>query len=632
MCGIAGFISTRDSTDTRLRSVDRMVDAMRHRGPDDRGSAAEGPATLGMCRLAIFDPANGHQPIATPDGRHTLIFNGAIYNFHELAAELARLGWTFRTRCDTEVLLAAYAQWGADCLNRLRGMYSFAVWDRTEQQLFLARGPYGIKPLYYHWRDDGGLLFASELRALFASRVLSAEIDPRAVNSYLSYLSVPAPDTLFRRVRSLRPGQYAVWRDGRLEIRSYWSTRSASHGQGEPCGSYGAFVSELRERLDDSVRAHSIADVPVGAFLSGGLDSSAIVALMAKQVTGPLKTFTLVFDEPEFSEQAAARRTATHVGTEHHELRLTGEEVARSMPRILASMDHPTGDGINTYFASRLAAEHGVKVVVSGLGGDELFGGYPSFRQVPLFSRLLPWWRRLPRSARHLLLAPLAARASVRSRKLSDFLANARDFHELASLQRTVFSDGARQALLEPGLRKIAQRMGPFHPMLDDFAFELSDTGPLRSVSSWEMRTYMADVLLADSDVFSMAHSLELRTPYIDPQLVRWLWAQPEEYVYTPGRPKHALADAVAADLPVPTREQEKIGFLLPFSVWMRGPLKPFLDETFSRQSLDACPWLDASAVENLWRDYLQSADWRNWSRIWSLAMLIAFVNAGRHP
>lgn len=630
MCGIAGYISPRESIAVREDAVRRMCDRMVHRGPDDEGFRSFAEATLGMRRLAIFDPANGHQPMVTPDGRFALVFNGAIYNHVELRDELAALGWSFRTRCDTEVLLVAFAQWGADCLGRLRGMFAFAAWDNHEHALTLARGPFGIKPLYYHWRDDGGLLFASEISPLLASRHVPVAIEPRAISAYLSYLSVPAPQTIYSRVRCLRPGQLAVWRDGRLSVRSYWSFRQPAEFSTRVCNTYGEFVQSLRARLDDTVRAHALADVPVGAFLSGGIDSSALVALLARHTPGRLKTFTLAFGENEYSEQAAARRLADHVGTEHHEQVLTGEEVVNRLPTILDRMDQPSGDGINVYFASALAARSGVKSVISGIGGDELFGGYPSFHQLPRIARLLPVWRGVPGPLRRALIAALRARGTVRSLKLADFLAYARDLNEIASLQRSVFSETARLPLLAPDTRRLVARLGPMHPMLDDFAFELHATESLRTVSSWEMRTYMADVLLSDSDVFSMAHSLELRTPYVDVRLVRWLWRQPEEFVFTPGRYKNALSDAVADLLPATPNTRSKLGFSLPFPVWIRGPLRPFIEETFSNASLARCPWLEPTAVQSLWRDYLKSNDTRNWSRVWSLAMLVAFLQRHR--
>ena len=273
-----------------------MCAAMTHRGPDDDGIESRGPATPGMRRLAIFDPANGHQPMVSPDGHLTLIFNGAIYNFRALRDELAASGWAFRTNCDTEVLLAAYARWGEQCLGRLRGMFAFAVWDEREQSLFLARDPFGIKPLYY--RQDGArLLFASELNALCAAGVFAAEVDPLSVSDYLAWFAVPAPRTIYRDTFSLRPGECATYRAGRLDIRPAWRFHTIPHGS-KPCATREDFIRELRTRFDDSIRAHLVADVPVGAFLSGGLDSAVVVGLMARRATRDCEHFQSASRKP----------------------------------------------------------------------------------------------------------------------------------------------------------------------------------------------------------------------------------------------------------------------------------------------------------------------------------------------
>ena len=450
MCGIAGFANARISPDERSAAVARMCGAMVHRGPDDEGIVSCGDATLGMRRLAIFDPANGHQPMVTPDGRFTLIFNGAIYNFQALRRELAGAGHSFRTQCDTEVLLAAYAQWGERCLPRLQGMFAFAVWDEREKSLFVARDPFGIKPLYFRHENGGPLLFASELNALLASGAFTAEIDPPSVASYLAWLAVPAPRTIYRGVRSLRPGECAVWKNGQLAIRSHWTFGTIPRSQ-ELCTTREAFTAELRARLESTIRAHVVADVPVGAFLSGGLDSAVVVGLMTRIGGSRLKTFSITFPEAAFSEADAAAQTARHFGTDHHPVELTGSRLAGDLGGILDHLDQPTGDGINTYYASQAARAGGVTVALSGLGGDELFGGYPSFRDLPRLARWLPWWRSLPRFARERLVAQLR-RGDTRRRKLADFLQHARNLPELAALQRRVFDGRTRRALLNPDL------------------------------------------------------------------------------------------------------------------------------------------------------------------------------------
>jgi asparagine synthase (glutamine-hydrolysing) len=362
------------------------------------------------------------------------------------------------------------------------------------------------------------------------------------------------------------------------------------------------------------------------------MDSTAVVGLMTRSGASRLKTFSLVFGESGYSEQASARLAARTFGTEHYEDTITGARVAADLPRILAGFDQPTGDGINTYYASRLAKAGGVTVALSGLGGDELFGGYPSFRDLPRLLHLLSLWRRLPGRMRHRLVGWLRTWAGGRARKLADFLAHARDLHELASLQRRVLPETQRLALLAPEARRQAERLGPNHPMLDDFAFELIGADPFQIISAWELRTYMADVLLRDSDVFSMAHSLELRVPFVDRVLLEWLWPQPAWFKYDPERPKRALADATADLVPAAIRHRPKQGFSLPFAAWMRAELRPFLEETFAPASFAACPWLEAPAATRLWQAFLAGTDTRAWSRVWTLAVLIAFANRRSAP
>lgn len=626
MCGIAGMVSLARDSASREDAVNRMVQRQQHRGPDDRGIYSDGPATLGMCRLAIIDPANGHQPMSSPDGRFTLIFNGAIYNYRALRADLASGGWQFKTNCDTEVLLAAYAAHGPACLPQLRGMFAFAIWDARDRTLYAARDALGIKPLYYARLPERGVVFASELNALLACGAVPREIDPSSVGEYLAWFSVPAPRTIYRGIANLPPGHsLTVDAMGRVQTSPWWHLPAP---RATPVSSnYQEFVHGLRFQLEDSIRAHRVADVPVGAFLSGGMDSTAVVGLMTRTGASRLKTFSLVFGEAGFSEQASARHAAQAFGTEHHEEVITGPRIAADMPKLLASFDQPSGDGINTYYASQTARAGGVTVALSGLGGDELFGGYPSFRDLPRLHRLLPLWRSLPGSLRREIVNQLQARPSTRARKLADFLAHARDLHELASLQRRVLSEGARLSLLAPEAREQAERLGPNHPMLEDFAFELIGADDYQILSAWELRTYMADVLLRDSDVFSMAHSLELRVPFVDRPLLEWLWPQPDYFKHDPRKPKRALADATADVVPAAIRNRRKQGFSLPFPVWMRQELRPFLEHTFSTASLAACPWLQPVPVQQLWTAYKSGTDNRAWSRVWTLAILIAFAN-----
>jgi len=603
-----------------------MVGRQHHRGPDDTGFACDGPMTIGMARLAIIDPARGHQPMTTDDGRFTIVFNGAIYNYPELQAELRAGGYVFKTNCDTEVLLAAYATHGPGCLTRLRGMFAFAVWDARERTLFVARDALGIKPLFYS-RLGHGVVFASELNSILASGLVDREIDPASVGEYLAWFSVPAPRTIYRGMANLPPGHcLTIGADGRVKTSAWWHLPAPQH-TARTAATRSEFIAELRHQLEDTIRAHRIADVPVGAFLSGGMDSTAVVGLMARSGATQLKTFSLVFEEAEYSERESARLAAAAFGTQHHEEVLTGARVAADLPRLLDSYDQPTGDGLNTYYVSQAARAGGVKVALSGLGGDELFGGYPSFRDLPRLERGLLWWRRIPAQFRQAIVDRLRRLNSARARKLADFLASARDLHELASLQRRVLPETVRLSLLAPEAARQAARLGPNHPMLDDFVGEMIGADEFQIISGWELRTYMSDVLLRDSDIFSMAHSLELRVPFVDTRLLEWLWPQRAEFKYDRSGNKRALADAVADIVPAAIIKRRKQGFALPFARWMRHELRPFLDETFSSACLEHCPWLDPAATQALWREYLASDDSRAWSRVWTIAVLIAFAN-----
>jgi asparagine synthase (glutamine-hydrolysing) len=627
MCGIAGFIDPAAPSEAREDAVMRMCAAMLHRGPDDAGIASIGTATIGMRRLAIFDPVHGHQPMVTPDGRYTLVFNGAIYNHRSLLGELASAGFVFRTRCDTEVLLAALAHWGEQALGRLRGMFAFALWDSLEESLFAARDPFGIKPFYY--RHEGGrLLFASEVSALLASGVVRAEVDPEAVADYLAWFAVPAPRTVYRGLRSLQPGECLRFRRGRLDLHAAWTFTGVPHDPA-PCRTREEFVRTLRSRLDDTIRAHMLADVPVGAFLSGGLDSAAVVGLMSQAGGRTLKTVSIGFNEAAYSETAQAEATAKHLGTHHRTRIVTGADVVRDLDLFLRTCDQPTGDGLNTFYASQTARAAGVKVVLSGLGGDELFGGYPSFRAVPRLVRRLPLWRRVPSPLRS-LAADALGRGGTRPRKLSDLLRHARDPHEVAALQRRVFSEARQRSLLSADALAAIGRPSPFHPRLGPLRDDLGDPDLFSLVSAWELRTYMADVLLRDSDVMSMRHSVELRVPFVDRPLIEWLWRQPVGLREDARRPKSVLAEAAADVLPPGMAERPKRGFTLPFPLWMRKELKPFLNDTFAPASVGRSGLFAPRAVRRLWDRFAAGGEDREWSRVWSLALLIAFVNQCR--
>jgi asparagine synthase (glutamine-hydrolysing) len=644
MCGIAGFISSRHPSGAREAALQRMLEALIHRGPDDSGQVCSGPATLGMRRLAVFDPAHGHQPMSSPDRRHHLVFNGAIYNFRQLRPAYAARGWHFQTECDTELLLAALSLDGPSALPRLRGMFAFAFWDADERSLLLGRDPLGIKPLYYHAAADGSLLFASECRALLASRQVPPDLDPAAAADFLRRLAIPAPRTLHLGIRALRPGEQLLLRDARPVVSAWWVPASifpAPRPVETPpaAGSIPELRSQLRTQLEDSVRAHLAADVPVGAFLSGGLDSAVICALMARHAGPALKCFTLDFAERGFSEASEAAATARHLGIEHHLHTLDGASVAQNLDSFLASLDQPTGDGLNTHHISRFARHGGVTVALSGIGADELFGGYPSFRRLPALARLLPAWRSAPAPLRDALIGVLGS-GPTRWRKLAATLRLAADGASPAMLalsQRSLFTDTTVAALLAPAGPAAAPAPHPATPELEAAWTALLSRSAkgIAARSHWaalaglsELRGYMAELLLRDADEFSMRSSLELRTPFVDLPLLRWTATQDPALLHAPGAtPKSHLAAACADLLPPALFTRPKRGFALPFARWMRGPLRPFLEETLGSASAARSGLFDTYLPGRLWRDFRDGGDDRAWSRLWSLAVLIHLAN-----
>ena len=555
MCGIAGILSTDPLPELAAGSLPRVLAALRHRGPDDQGQfrSASGHAALAHARLSILDlsPA-GHQPMVSPDGRLAIVFNGEIYNFQELRATLQDSGVVFRSNSDTEVVLRAYEAYGAECVAKLRGMFAFALWDERERTCLLARDPFGIKPLYLA-ESAGRLVFASEVRALLASGLVARDLDPQGLHGYFRTGSVPEPHTLLRNVRCLEAGHLAVWRAGRLETKSFWTLRFTPETTAAP-----AAVAATRNALLDSVRHHFISDVPVGVFLSGGIDSTALVGLARTVGRTDLHTYSIAFPGLPGDEGALARRTAAHFGTTHHEQQLDAAMGKELFGQFLKVMDQPSIDGLNTFTVSKFAREQGMKVVLSGLGGDEIFGGYPSFRQVPRLARLsrrMRWTGPLRLGARAMLRR--ADRPPLR--RLGEMLGQPARLDTAYAALRGTFTDTEATALTRHYTGEV---------VADDFStVELpADPTSEDSVSRLELTRYMRNQLLRDSDVMSMAHGLELRVPFLDLPLMNTLTRIPAATRLQQG--KHFLLQAVP-EVPDWIANQPKRGFLFPFDQWL---------------------------------------------------------------
>jgi asparagine synthase (glutamine-hydrolysing) len=572
MCGIAG-LAALDGTAVDPGPLPAMCDALHHRGPDDGGLWSGGPVALGNRRLSIIDLAGGHQPMASEDGAVVVVQNGEIYNHAALHAELARRGHTFVTRSDTEVLVHGYEEWGEGLLERLRGMFAIAVWDAREQRLLLARDRFGIKPLYFtEKRSHPPVLgFASELKAL-RRLGLREEIDLDALEAYLAFNAIPAPLTIFTDVRKLGPGELLSFRPGAgaPEVRQWCrplpARADALRGESEE-----ALAEELRERLRDSVRAHLVADVPVGVFLSGGVDSGALTALAAEETPGRVSTFSIGFEEQSFDELGLARLVAQRYGTDHHELVLR-VDAAQLLGEIVAAFDEPFADSsaLPTYLVSRLASEH-VKVALSGEGGDELFGGYYTYvanllapRLAPLARVARPFVERLPSSSRRVSL-DYKARRFVRAAHLPAVQRH-HGFKEILSPElRTALLDGRRGA-------------DPLEPWHEHWA-ATAGSEELARLQELDLNLSLPTDLLTKTDRASMAHSLEARVPFLDTEVSDLALALPTRMKVRGRRKKVLLRRAVAPLLPAEVVNGAKRGFSIPAAAWLRGELEPFARE-----------------------------------------------------
>ncbi len=616
MCGIAGIFGLEALDDARA-TVARMTDAIAHRGPDASGIHLAGNCILGHRRLSIIDLSHGpDQPFRSADGRHAIVFNGEIYNYRALRERLGALGHTFRTASDTEVLLAAYREWGPVCLNELEGMFAFAITDEVTQDLFLARDRMGIKPLYlYH--DDRHLLFASEVRALLASGLVPRRIDTDAFVDHLRYQTVHAPDTIVRGVKMLEAGHAMLVSD--QEVRSWrWYDPVAASYRSAGAMARTEVLREVRDRLSTAVEKRLVADVPFGAFLSGGIDSSAVVGLMAQASTAPVQTFSVVFDEAEYSEERYARIVADRFRTEHTPIRLSPADMLRMLPEALADMDHPSADGANTWVVSKVTREAGIKMALSGLGGDEVFAGYP------VFTRTLELWRRrwvtqFPSTLRRWGGAMArAARPSITSSKMAEMLRlDAFTVDETYPVARRTFSDQdlvallARDTLPRDSVRRIMKGI-----IREDRAYELP---MLSQVSLGELATYLQNVLLRDTDQMSMAHALEVRVPFLDHHLVEFVLGVEDVHKY-PHTPKALLTDALGDLLPREVTHRPKMGFTLPWETWMRVELRGMCEQRLAR--LANSPLFRPGSVDALWQRFLRRDPRVNWSRLWSLVVL----------
>lgn len=634
MCGIAGYLGP--SRDDLVTMGACLADALAHRGPDDEGQnllrlPGEEDRSLLLVhrRLSIIDTSpEGHQPMLDPDTDNRIVYNGEIYNFKMLRIGLERTGVRFRSRSDTEVLLRGYGARGLKILDELHGMYAFAIWDERKRELVLAVDHMGIKPLYYWMGSNRAFLFASELRAILASNLVPRRVDPVALEGYLSYGAVQGPHTIIEGVRILPPGSYLrVQADGRVDgPHEYWRPQFPPADY-EPVQRGEDVVAEVRALLDQVVAEHLVSDVPLGVFLSGGIDSSSVLA-SASAGSRSLKTFSIGFAEQEFSEAVYSREMATRYGSQHTEICLSEGDLLKMLPGALNALDQPTLDGTNVYVISCAVRDAGVTVVLSGQGGDEIFGGYPTFRQVEQAGR----WRKrlavvpcLAWAGGAMLWNVLQSRRRVIPDKVGQWLSGDGSAVTTYCLLRQVFPPSTRRALF-PGAHRVSPEGLPVN-LAQFLRDRVESLDSFNLVSLLECRTYLGNMLLRDGDVMSMAHSLEVRVPFLDRRLVEMVSKLPGRSKLDGPLPKALLLKAMGDRLPASIYQRPKQGFTFPWSHWLRQDLRPMADEALNDRTAFVKLGMDPNAVLALWRAFMAGRPGITWSRIWTLIVLREWTN-----
>jgi asparagine synthase (glutamine-hydrolysing) len=601
MCGIAGFLTT--SADDGSRSVlEKMTAVIQHRGPDEYGTYVDDYAFLGHRRLSIIDLSSGQQPMANEDGRLRVIYNGEIFNHASVRPELEAAGYCYRTHCDTETILHAYEQYGPDCLQRFRGMFAFALWDRVSKTLFCARDRLGIKPFYYYF-DGRVFAFASEIKALLEHPSIHAEIEDSALSETLGFGYISSDRTLFRGIRKLMPGHHmtVTVQGDRLEqrIQQYWDVPFNTAAEARDDESW---VREFRQRLEETVRMRLMSDVPLGVFLSGGLDSSAIAALTTRMVPGPLKTFSVGYDEQQYSELGWAAQVAEHIGSEHHEVRVGMADFFNALPKLVWHEDEPITwpSSVSLYFVSELASRH-VKVVLTGEGSDELFAGYARYKHYLFNQRWLPYYRMAPEFVRerirHIVASSTLLSAKVR-RKIQHTFVGLEDTLQALLLDNfyCAFPERAQRTLLT---RPPADLYGSYLSYWEKAA----GAAPLQRLLYADQKTYLVELLMKQ-DQMSMATSIESRVPLLDHTFVEFA-AEVPAHLKLRGTGKYIVKKAVEDILPHDIIYRRKMGFPTPLRRWLREENSAGLYDLLRNPNGILAEYVNRDALETLIGDHL---------------------------
>lgn len=619
MCGITGFIdlwstgAVRDA-DARAETLDEMCQVIRHRGPDDQGVMVEDGVALGMRRLSIIDLSGGRQPISNESGAVTIVFNGEIYNYRDLQSKLRSRGHRFVTNSDTETIVHSYEEYGTSCVGSLRGMFAFAIWDDREEKLFIARDRVGKKPLYYSVTRQGTFVFASELKSLLKHPEIEREINPHAIDAYFSLGYIPDPLTIFHNIEKLPPGHYLTFTEGRLSIERYWDFRYETNGNGHRAVDY---LDELRALLDESVKLRLVSDVPLGAFLSGGIDSSTVVALMARHMDQPVKTFSIGFNEDSYNELKYARLTAERFGTDHHEFLVT-PDICEVVDELAWHFDEPFADSsaIPTYVVSKLAREH-VTVVLTGDGGDELFAGYTRYVT--------------ERSRRRFDLVPLGIKRGLMD-PLSRWLphgAVGRNYIHNVSLNPidryldsvSIFTEPNKDLLYTDDFSDLLHDRSQLSSYFNELGVNVKTTAALDSLLYIDSKTYLPGDILTKVDRASMAVSLEARVPLLDHKLIEFVTRVPADLKMVGLETKHLFKQAVADLVPSEILNRPKQGFGVPIQQWINQQLRDRIRDTLNDRRTLQRGYVSGKHVEVLLDEHERGRRDHSMA-LWSLLML----------
>ncbi len=600
MCGIAGVLNLDVQQPADPQVLARMLDSIIHRGPDDQGQLVDGPLAMGMRRLSIIDLSGGHQPIYDESQRFGIVYNGEVYNYRELQQELQNRGHRLQTNSDTEVVVHLFEERGPDCLTELRGMFGFAVWDSRERELFIARDRLGIKPLYY-LQIAGKLIFASEIKAILQHPAAVAELDPHALSDYLTLKYVPAPGTMFRGIKCLPAGHWLRVRQGHVEIQRYWDMEFTDTNESHVEKPEAAYAAELSDLLRESVRLRLRCDVPFGAFLSGGVDSSLIVALMSDILEEPVKTFSVGFAAGQQRDELPyARQVADRFGTDHHEIVVQASDLAEHAQQVMWHLDQPIADQatIATYMVAKLAAQH-VKMVCTGEGGDELFAGYARYGG-ERFSSLAGF---VPSAVGRLVQRSLPLLPGGRRAKIALHALAIRNEPERFANWFCMYNSLSKQQVLSATLRQSLHG----HHTYELIAEHLSRTTarqPLNRMLYTDSKLWLVDYLLLRGDKLTMANSLEARVPLLDHKLVEFAAKLPVRLKLKGSIRKYLLKKVASRWLPDEIIHRKKEGFTIPLDHWLRHEMRPLMRDTLSRDALQRRNLFDTNYVERLVREH----------------------------